>query len=58
VAFILKEDARVVGVALQRNKSSFKVSLIQIATADVILFVPINSNTPSSESAENIIPRF
>jgi len=57
VAFILKEDARVVGVALQRNKSSFKVSVIQIATADVILLISINSNKLQAPKALNILFR-
>jgi len=57
VAFILKEDARVVGVALQRNKSSFKVSLIQIATPDVILLISVNSNRLQAPKALNILFR-
>jgi len=57
VAFILKEDVRVVGVAVQMNQSSTKVALIQIATTDVVLLIPMNANSRSAPKALQIIFR-
>jgi len=57
VAFILKEDARVVAVEVQRNKSSTKVALIQMATTDVVLLIPMTTNSTSAPKALQIIFR-
>jgi len=57
VAFILKEDTRVVGVTVQRNKSSTKLVLIQIATADVVLLIPMDADCQSVPKALRIIFR-
>jgi len=56
VAFLLKGDVRVVGVEIQRNKNS-KVALIQIATVDVILLIPMNPNMFYAHKAINILFR-
>jgi len=42
VAFVYKEDVSVVGVSQERNRYSSKVTLIQIATVDVVLLIPMN----------------
>jgi len=57
VAFLLKEDSRVVGVALERNKTSSKVALIQISTVDVVLLIAINTNRLYAPKAINILFR-
>jgi len=57
VAFILKEDPRVVGVAVQRNVTSTKVVLIQIAVTDVVLLIPMNANGLSAPKPLQIIFR-
>ena len=55
MALIWKEDTRVVGVTVQRNKSSGKVALIQMATADVVLLIPMDANCLSAPKALRII---
>jgi len=57
VAFLLKEDSRVVGVALQRNKTSSKIALIQISTVDVVLLIAMNPNRLYAPKAINILFR-
>merc|ERR1719204_2174329 len=57
VALILKEDTKVVGVTVQRNKSSTKVALIQMATADVVLLIPMNAGCLSAPKALRVIFR-
>jgi len=57
VAFLLKEDARVVGVALQRNRTSSKVALIQISTVDVILLIAMDPNRLYAPKAINMLFR-
>jgi len=57
VAFLLKEDSRVVGVSLQRNETSSKVALIQISTVDVVLLIPMNPNRLYAPKAINILFR-
>jgi hypothetical protein len=57
VAFILKDDARVIGVEMEFCKGSKSVALIQIATADVVLLIPISNNTFSTLKALHIIFR-
>jgi len=57
VAFLLKEDSRVVGVALEWNKTSSKVALIQISTVEVVLLIAINTNRLYAPKAINILFR-
>jgi hypothetical protein len=57
VAFMLKEAARVVGVEVVWNESSQNVSLIQIATVDVILLIPVSTDDVSLIKALHIIFR-
>jgi len=57
VAFILKEDIRVLGVAVQRNVTSRKVVLIQIAATDVVLLIPMNANGLSAPKPLQVIFR-
>jgi len=57
VALIWKEDTRVVGVTVQRNNSSGKVALIQMATTDVVLLIPVDANCLSAPKALRIIFR-
>jgi len=57
VAFILMEDVRVVGVELEWDKRSQKPVLIEIATSDVVLLVPIGPDYISAPKALHIIFR-
>jgi len=57
VAFILMEDVRVVGVEVVWNERSQKPVLIQIATSDVVLLVPISNDDVSTPRALHIIFR-
>jgi hypothetical protein len=57
VAFILKEDVRVIGVEVERNRLATKVVLIQIATTDVVLLIPTNSFSISAPKALHFIFR-
>jgi len=57
VAFILMEDVRVVGVEVQWDKRSQKPVLIEIATSDVVLLVPIGPDDISAPKALHIIFR-
>jgi len=57
VAFLLKEDPRVVAVALKWNKTSSKVALIQISTVDVILLIAMNRHRQYAPKAINILFR-
>jgi len=57
VAYILKRNARVVGVAVKRNKSSPTVALIQMATTDVVLLIPMNASSLPAPAALKMIFR-
>jgi len=57
VALIWKEHTKVVAVTVQRNKSSTKVALIQMATADVVLLIPMNADCLSAPKALRVIFR-
>jgi len=57
VAFILMEDVRVVGVEVQWDKRSQRPVLIEIATSDVVLLVPIGPDDISAPKALHIIFR-
>jgi len=57
VAFLLKDDSRVVGVALQRNRTSSKIALIQISTVDVVLLIAMSPKRLYAPKAINILFR-
>jgi len=57
VAFILMEEVRVVGVEVEWDKRSQRPVLIEIATSDVVLLVPIGPDDISAPKALHIIFR-
>lgn len=57
VAFILKDDSRVIGVEVERSRHSDNVALIQIAIADVVLLIPMSTESISPPKAIQIIFR-
>jgi len=57
VAFILKDDARVIGVEMEWSRSSENVALIQIATADIALLIPMSTASLSTPKALQIVFR-
>jgi len=57
VAYIMKDDAMVVGVEIEWSRTSGDVVLLQIATADTVLLVPLRTGSPSAPKALQIIFR-
>jgi len=55
VAFILKDDSRVIGVEVEWSTHSKNVALIQIAIADIVLLIPMGTASLPPPKALRII---
>jgi len=57
VAYIMKDDAMVVGIEIEWSRTSGNVVLLQIATTDTVLLIPLRTGSTAGLKALKIIFR-